>query len=56
LKTGNYLVPSGLFEIQIKQMSSGTFEMYLLGDQKYKLNKNLVVASTQNSAIMNDSN
>lgn len=56
LKTGNYLVPSGLFEIQIKQMSPGTFEMYLLGDQKYKLNKNLVVASTQNSAIMNDSN
>lgn len=56
LKTGNYLVPSGLFEIQTQQMSPGTFEMYLLGDQNFKINKTLVISSAQNSALMKDSN
>jgi len=55
LKTGNYLVPSGLFEIQTMQMTPGAFEMYLLGgDQKYKINKNLVISTAKNSAIIHD--
>jgi len=52
LKTGNYLVPSGLFEIQTQQMSPGTFEMYLLGDQNFKINKTLEISTAKNSAIM----
>jgi hypothetical protein len=56
VQTGNYLVPSGLFEIQTQQMSPGTFEMFMLGDQNFKINKVLVVSSAKNSAIMRDSN
>ena len=56
LKTGNYLVPSGLFEIQTQQMSSGTFEMYVLGDQNFKINKTLEISSAKNSAIMKEAN
>jgi hypothetical protein len=54
--TGNYLVPSGLFEIQTQQMSPGTFEMYLLGDQNFKINKTLEISSAKNSAIMKEAN
>jgi len=56
LRTGNYLVPSGLFEIQTQQMSPGTFEMYLLGDQNFKINKTLEISSAKNSAIMKEAN
>ena len=52
IKTGNYLVPSGLFEIQTQQMTPGTFEMYLLGDQNFKINKTLEIRTAKNSAIM----
>jgi len=57
IKTGNYLVPSGLFEIQSQQMSPGTFEMYLQsGEKKYKVNKNLIISNAQNLAIIRDAN
>ena len=56
LKTGNYLVPSGLFEIQTQQMSPGTFEMYVLGDQNFKINKTLEISSAKNSAILKGAN
>jgi|688.fasta_scaffold27372_4 hypothetical protein len=52
IKTGNYLAPSGLFEIQTQQMTSGTFDMYLLGDQNFKINKTLEISLAKNSAIM----
>ena len=51
-KTGNYLAPSGLFEIQTQQMAPGTFEMYLLGDHNFKINKTLEISSAKNSAII----
>ena len=54
LRTGNYLVPSGLFEIQTQQMSPGTFEMYLLGDQNFKINKTLEISTAKNSAVMKE--
>ena len=44
LKTGNYLAPSGLFELQTQQMAPGTFEMFLLGDQNFKINKTLEIS------------
>ena len=52
LKTGNYLAPSGLFELQTQQMAPGTFEMFLLGDQNFKINKTLEISLAKNSAIM----
>jgi len=52
IKTGNYLVPTGLFEIQTQQMSPGTFEMYVLGDQNFKINKTLEISTAKNSAVM----
>lgn len=54
--TGNYLAPSGLFEIQTQQMAPGTFEMYVLGDQNFKINKTLEISSAKNSAIMKEAN
>ena len=54
LSTGNYLVPSGLFEIQTQQMTPGTFDMYLLGDQNFKINKTLEISSAKNSAVMKE--
>ena len=52
--TGNYLAPSGLFEIQTQQMSPGTFEMYVLGDQNFKINKTLEISTAKNSAVMRE--
>ena len=52
LKTGNYLAPSGVFELQTQQLAPGTFEMFLLGDQNFKINKTLEISLAKNSAIM----
>jgi hypothetical protein len=37
-------------------MSPGTFEMYLLGDQNFKINKTLEISSAKNSAILKEAN